>query len=179
MPEFEALHPFFDGNGRLGRLLIPLFLCEKEILSRPMFYMSEHLEANRDAYYARLRAISSQGDWTGWVHFFLDALIKQAGVNQEKAQSILALYNRLKDEVVDMTHSQYGVRALDALFERPIFQSTSFIEQTDIPGPSARRLLRAFRDVGLLKTLVEGKGRRTGRYAFRELINIAEGAEVV
>ena len=67
----------------------------------------------------------------------------------------------------------------DKLDSTEVFQSTSFIEQMDIPGPSARRLLRAFRDVGLLKTLVEGKGRRTGRYAFRELINIAEGAEVV
>ena len=76
--EFEAIHPFLDGNGRLGRLLVPLFLHSKGLLARPNFYMSEYLESHRDEYYARLLAISRDDDWTGWVGFFLKGLIAQA-----------------------------------------------------------------------------------------------------
>ena len=70
--QFELIHPFKDGNGRIGRLIIPLFLFQKRALASPMFYLSEYLESQRDLYYARLRAISQDGDWTGWIAFFLD-----------------------------------------------------------------------------------------------------------
>ena len=72
--EFEALHPFLDGNGRLGRMLVPLFLWQAELIRAPVFYMSAHLEAHRDAYYDRLLAVSRDDDWTGWCHFFLEAI---------------------------------------------------------------------------------------------------------
>lgn len=68
--QFELLHPFKDGNGRIGRILIPLFLYQKRALSQPMFYLSEYLEHHREEYYQRLRAISSEGDWNGWIGFF-------------------------------------------------------------------------------------------------------------
>lgn len=67
--QFELLHPFKDGNGRIGRILIPLFLYQKKALSQPMFYLSEYLESHRDEYYARLKAISAEGDWNGWIAF--------------------------------------------------------------------------------------------------------------
>ena len=76
--EFESLHPFLDGNGRIGRMLIPLFLFEKKLLREPMFYISAYLEANRDEYYDRLLAVSRDGDWTGWCAFFLGAIQQQA-----------------------------------------------------------------------------------------------------
>lgn len=72
--EFEALHPFLDGNGRLGRMLVPLFLWQAELIRAPVFYMSAHLEAHQDTYYDRLLAVSRDNDWTGWCHFFLDAI---------------------------------------------------------------------------------------------------------
>ena len=73
--QFELLHPFKDGNGRIGRILIPLFLYQKRVLSQPMFYLSEYLESHRDEYYARLKGISAEGDWNGWIAFFLRAMI--------------------------------------------------------------------------------------------------------
>ena len=72
--QFELIHPFKDGNGRIGRLLIPLFLYQKKALKSPMFYVSEYMESNREEYYSRLKGISRDGDWTGWVEFFLDAV---------------------------------------------------------------------------------------------------------
>ena len=79
--EFEALHPFLDGNGRLGRMLIPLFLFERKLLAAPTFYLSAYLEARREEYYDRLLAVSRDGDWTGWCVFFLGALTAQAESN--------------------------------------------------------------------------------------------------
>jgi len=76
--EFEAIHPFLDGNGRLGRLIVPLFLMEKGLLAGPNFYISAYFEANRDEYYDRLLRVSSNDDWTGWCIFFLTAVIEQA-----------------------------------------------------------------------------------------------------
>ena len=82
--EFESLHPFLDGNGRIGRILIPLFLYDRKLLHAPMFYLSEYLEANRQQYYDGLLAVSRDDDWTGWCVFFLRAIQKQAAENETK-----------------------------------------------------------------------------------------------
>ncbi|RME21153.1 MAG: Fic family protein [Deltaproteobacteria bacterium] len=176
--EFEALHPFLDGNGRLGRMLIPLFLWQRGLIRQPMFYMSAYLEANRDAYYERLLAVSRDGDWTGWCAFFLAGVQQQARDNQEKAQAILQLYEGLKPQVVEWTHSQYAVGALDWLFSRPIFKSTDFVRDSQIPNPTARRLLTVFKNNGLVKEISPGRGRRAAVLTFPRLLNIAEGQEV-
>ncbi|WP_081859005.1 Fic family protein [Desulfohalovibrio reitneri] len=104
--EFEALHPFEDGNGRLGRMLIPLFLYQRKLLSSPDFYMSGYLEENRDEYLECLRAVSRDDAWTDWCIFFLKGITEQANANDRKARAILQLYERLKTHVVDVTHSQ-------------------------------------------------------------------------
>jgi Fic family protein len=176
--EFEAIHPFLDGNGRLGRLTVPLFLYANRLLSRPNFYLSDYLESHRDEYYERLLAVSRDDDWTGWVEFFLKALIAQAQANQTKAQAIHALYRDRKDWITDVTHSQYGVRALDWMFARPIFKASDFAETADIPRPTANRILRVVREQGLLAELQPASGRRAGILAFSELLNIAEGRDV-
>src|SRR5262249_2511486 len=126
--EFESLHPFLDGNGRIGRMLIPLFLFDRKLLHAPMFYLSEYLEAHRQEYYDRLLAVSRDGDWTGWCRFFLQALQTQAAENENKARRILDLYQRRKDWIVERTHSQFAIRALDFLFGTPIFNTSDFIE---------------------------------------------------
>ncbi len=175
--EFEAIHPFLDGNGRLGRLLIPLFLKSKGLLSQPNFYLSEYLESHRDEYYDRLLAVSRNDDWTGWCVFFLNAIIEQAGINQGKAQDIHALYNRRKEWVVEETRSQYGGRALDWVFSRPIFRASDFVAHADIPEPTAKRILRLMRERGLLREMQPASGRRAAVLAFPELLNICEGRE--
>ncbi len=176
--EFEALHPFADGNGRLGRMLIPLFLFKKRLLSSPDFYMSGYLESNREAYQESLRAVSRDDAWTEWCVFFLQGIAAQAGENERKARAILALYERVKTQVADLTHSQHAIRAVDFLFQHPIFSAPHFTQHSDIPRPTAARILGVLREGQLLHTLREGKGRRHGIFIFRELINIAEG-EVV
>ncbi len=131
--EFEALHPFLDGNGRLGRMLIPLFMYYTRLIQQPMFYISAFLETNREAYYERLLAISRDNDWTSWVAFFLTAVIEQAGDNLSKANAILELYNTMKTRFAEITRSQYAIHALDWVFERPIFKSPDFIASASIP----------------------------------------------
>jgi len=177
--EFEAIHPFLDGNGRLGRLLVPLFLVEKGLLGSPNFYISAYIDAHRDAYYERLLAVSRDDDWTGWCRFFLTALIEQSRRNEDKARAILALYRDRKDWIAQATHSQYAVRALDWIFARPIFKSSDFVETAGIPRPTANRIVRVLREQGMLRDLRPAAGRRAAILAFGELINIAEGREVI
>ena len=176
--EFEAIHPFLDGNGRIGRLIVPLFMVSKGLLSYPHFYISEYLSIHRDEYYQRLMAVSRDDDWTGWCAFFLSAVTEQARMNQSKAQSILDLYNERREWIVEKTHSRYGGRALDWIFNSPIFRTSDFAEKVDIGKPTANRLLRVLRDNGLLKVLRPSSGRRPAILAFSELLNIAEGQDV-
>jgi Fic family protein len=176
--EFEALHPFTDGNGRLGRMLIPLFLFQQKLLASPDFYMSGYLEANRDEYQERLRAVSREGNWTQWCAFFLRGVRLQAAENERKARAILKLYDRLQAQVVELTHSQHSIRAVDFIFETPIFTAPSFTNYSKIPKPTAARILNVLRNHKLLLPVRHGKGRRAGIYAFRELLNIAEGKEL-
>jgi len=177
--EFEALHPFKDGNGRLGRMLIPLFLFQRKLLSSPNFYMSGYLEHNREEYQERLRAVSRDGAWTDWCVFFLHGLCEQADGNEKRARAILDLYDRVKMQIADLTHSQHAIRAVDFLFHTPVFSAPTFLAHADIPKPSAARILALLRDANILHTLEEGKGRRAGIYAFPELLNVAEGSHVL
>ena len=176
--EFEALHPFLDGNGRLGRMLVPLFLWTHDLIRSPMFYISAYFEARRSAYYDGLLAVSRDDDWTGWCRFFLEAVRAQAEDNLTKTSGILDLYEDMKDRVAKMTRSQYATRALDWIFERPIFRSTDFMAAADIPRPSAQRILGVLREGGILRVIVPGSGRRATVLVFPALLNIAEGQEV-
>ena len=176
--EFEALHPFLDGNGRLGRMLVPLFLWQCGVISRPMFYISAWFEARRDAYYERLLAVSRDDDWTGWCRFFLEAVRAQAEENLVKARGILTLYEDMKGRVAEVTRSRYAIHTMDWIFERPIFNSSNFVATAAIPDRTARRLLVALREHGILQVFRTGNGRRGNILIFPELLNIAEGREV-
>jgi Fic family protein len=176
--EFESLHPFLDGNGRLGRMFVPLFLYSIKALQSPMFYISAYLEARRDIYYEQLLSISRDSDWTGWCCFFLEALTEQAKENHQKATDILSLYEAEKTRIVELTRSQYAVKALDFLFMRPIFQTPAFVLEGEIPEHTAKKMLKTLRDNGFLRVLREPRGRRPAVFAFRELLNVAEGSDV-
>jgi Fic family protein len=172
--EFEAIHPFLDGNGRLGRLLIPLYLVHAALLASPDFYMSAYLETHRDEYYERLLAVSRDGDWTGWCVFFLTAIIEQAKSNYAKAKGILDLYQEIKDWFLAAASSQYSIQALDWFFKRPIFRTSDFVSQAPIPKPTAARLVRLARDEGLLVETRPASGRRPAILAFSKLLDIAD-----
>lgn len=173
--EFEALHPCLDGNGRLGRMLIPLFLFAKGLIHSPMFYISAYLEANRDTYYDRLLAVSRDDAWTDWCLFFLEAVQQQAQDNLTKANAILTLYNDMKPRFVDATHSQYAILALDWIVERPIFNSSDFVRSPQIPPATAKRILSVLKQEGILRVIEDGAGQRAAVLAYPALLNTAEG----
>ncbi|OGN88612.1 MAG: cell filamentation protein Fic [Chloroflexi bacterium RBG_13_46_9] len=172
--QFEIIHPFLDGNGRVGRILIPLFLVEKNLLSTPTFYISAYLEANRDTYYERLNGISKNNDWESWISFFLTGVIEQARANGETAKAILALYDMMKREIANVIKSQYSIQVLDALFELPIFSTTEFIQRSSIPKASAMRILNTLRREGIIEVMREGKGNRPAVMLFSKLLSIVE-----
>jgi Fic family protein len=172
--QFELLHPFKDGNGRIGRILIPLFLYQKRALSHPMFYLSSYLESHREEYYLALQGISRLGNWNEWIAFFLDAVKIQAKENSRKVRAIMVLYDEMKQLIHERTHSQYSIQVLDAIFNRPIFKTTDFIQETGIQKPTAMGLLRQLKAAEVLKELQAGSGRRSAVLCFPALLTITE-----
>ena len=173
--EFEALHPFLDGNGRLGRMLIPLFLWQRGLIQRPVFYISEYFEARRDAYYEGLLAISRDNDWTEWCRFFLESVRIQAEANLSKTQSILDLYNDMKDRIAKATRSFHAVRAQDWMFKQPIFSSAAFVRGAGIPRPSAHRILNELKQQDILQQILPRRGNQPSIFLFPTLLQIVEG----
>ncbi len=172
--QFELLHPFLDGNGRLGRLLIPLFLSKQGVLQSPMFYISGYLETHRQEYYDRLQALSEQRDWTGWLNFFLKAITSQSDENSGHIQAIRTLYESIKVNAIEEIRSQYFIQAIDTIFTRPYFTTTLFTEESSIPRPSAIRLLNALEELDIILQLRPASGSRPAVYSFPELLYIAE-----
>jgi Fic family protein len=177
--QFEIIHPFKDGNGRMGRILIPVFLYQRKFLHRPMFYLSEFLEEHRDEYCAALRDITEGNNWHGWVEFFLIAVESQARRNFEKAKHIQALYTNLKTEFAKLTRSQFAIGALDAFFARPILSSTSFMEMAGIQTRiTSNAILSQLKEGGIIKEIKRASGSSPAIYALPEILNIAEGRKV-
>ncbi len=177
--QFEILHPFKDGNGRIGRMLIPLLLFQRNALSRPMFYMSEYLESNRAEYYDRLLAITEQGDWHGWITFFLNAMSVQAERNLSKVRDVRDLYEETKRQVVEVTHSQFAMGAVDALFAQPIISGTAFAKNAGFANRvTANNMLRQLEAERIITRIRDGSGRTPAIYALLSLINVTEGRPV-
>jgi Fic family protein len=178
--QFEIIHPFMDGNGRIGRILIPLFLYQKKILHRPMFYLSEYLEENKDEYCQALDSISKQNNWSGWIEFFLVAIRVQAIRNTEKAKSILHLYEALKMEFQRATKSQFSQSALDAFFQQPIINTNKFMNLTGITNRTTLgKILTQLEHTGFIKLLKQASGRKSAVYALPELVHLAEGKKIL
>jgi Fic family protein len=177
--QFEILHPFKDGNGRIGRMLIPLILFQRQALSRPMFYMSEYLEEHRQEYYDRLLAITENADWHGWLVFFINGLIDQAESNLQKVRAVRDLYEDLQRRVVDITHSQYSRGAVEAFFKMPMINAPSFAKIVGFNNRvTANGMLRQLENNGIIVKIREGSGRTPAVYALPDLINLTEGREV-
>ena len=143
----------------------------------PMIYISFYFEANRDAYYEGLLAVSREGDWTGWSRFFPGAVRDQAEANLSRTRAIMEFYETMKVQVVDLTHSQYAVHVPDWVFGRPIFKSSDFVAGAGIPEPTAKRILAVLRNEGVVSVISAARGRRAAALAFPGLLNIAEGRD--
>jgi len=172
--QFEIIHPFRDGNGRIGRMLVPLILSYKKTISSPMFYVSAYFERNRDMYYERLLSITRDNDWNGWISYFLEAIIEQSNENSKKAKAILDLYEQMKKDVPAITHSQYSTKSIDAIFLQPIFSTPNFVAKTDINKVTAHKILSDLTKKDILRVTVPGKARRSTIYSFPRLLEITE-----
>lgn len=170
--EFEALHPFQDGNGRIGRMLITLLLWSSGTISEPHFYVSRYLEEHKDEYIDTMRNVSENNDWEAWCIFFLNAIEKQAVRNLEIAESIKNLYEEMKHVFSDTLSSKWSVNALDYIFTNPIFRNNRFTSKSGIPGSTAARFTRMLLDKELLRTIEESSGRRPALYAFEPLLKL-------
>ncbi|MBB6065791.1 Fic family protein [Pseudoxanthomonas broegbernensis] len=168
--EFESLHPFEDGNGRVGRMLITLMLWQGKAIAAPHFYISRYFEDNKDEYLDRLRRVSADDDWEGWCRFFLAAVEQQAIGNLEAAQAIGDFYAQMKPVFAELLSSRYAVAALDYLFTYPVFSNSRFTRTAGIPPQTAARFTRVLLQEGLLQVVREAAGRRSAMYRFEPLM---------
>ena len=168
--EFEALHPFKDGNGRVGRMLITLMLWRGGAISAPHFYISRFFEDHNDEYIARLRDVSAETDWQGWCGFFFEAVAQQAARNLEVADEIRAFYEEMKTRFAEWLASKYSVAALDYMFTLPVFRNSAFTHDAGIPQQTAARFTRVLLQEGILQTVREPAGRRSAIYRFEPLM---------
>jgi len=179
--QFELIHPFEDGNGRLGRLIIPLFLHGKNIVERPNFYLSAYLERHRDAYMAALKELNTgPGNWDHWARFFLKAVATQATEDYQRAGRMMAIYEDMKSRVVDITRSRFAVPVLDAIFEKPVFSRAHIqksLREMDRPpsAPTVGDLLKKLVQHDVLQVSRVSIGRRATIYVFGELMELLEG----
>jgi Fic family protein len=155
--QFETIHPFIDGNGRVGRLLITFLLCQREILQRPLLYLSLYLKAHRTEYYDRLMAIRTQGDWEGWIKFFLRGVFEISQSATATARAILALRERHRQAVEN-------TRLLDYLFEQPILSMRMAQNHLGCTYATARKYVEQFVEKQLLRELTGHERNRRYRY---------------
>ncbi len=168
--QFEAIHPFLDGNGRIGRLLIPIMLYQKEVLTYPLLYISEYFERNRDDYYYFLRLVDAENNWETWIKYFLISIKEQAKDTQKKIIRMLEIYKSVKDKILSF-NSIYAINLLDIIFENPITSFNNIKQKINSnSNQTIYNLLKKFEDA---KVLTEITGAQRNKiYVFDDLIHI-------
>ncbi|GET46070.1 Fic family protein [Capnocytophaga felis] len=170
--EFEALHPFKDGNGRIGRMLIPITLWKEKLLSQPHFYISGFFEENKEEYIDTMRNVSITKKWDEWIKFFLIAVEHQAVENLKIAQSIKDLYEKTKIEFSEILSSKWNMEILDFIFTYPMFRNNKFVSTTNIPNATAVLIIKKLLDNNYLILKEEASGRRAALYSFEPLMEL-------
>lgn len=169
--QFETIHPFLDGNGRIGRLLIPLYLVSNGLLNKPALYLSDFIERHKSLYYESLTFVRTQNNLAAWLKFFLTAVIETAKNGVETFKQILVLKQELDLVIVSFGKKSQNAKALiDFLYQQPIISSTDIVEPLKISKPTANLLLNDFVEKGLL---VEVTGlQRNKLYSFERYLKI-------
>jgi len=164
--QFETIHPFLDGNGRLGRLLIALLLCEQKVLREPMLYLSLYFKTHRQYYYELLNNVRMTGDWEAWLDFFAEAVIVTATQAVETAQQLLDLSNQDRDKISGLGRAAASTLQVHrALLEHPIATSGSLVEKTGITPATVNKALGHLEQLGIVKELTAQKRNRLFSYA--------------
>lgn len=170
--EFEALHPFQDGNGRIGRMLITLNLWRSGLLSQPHFYISGYFEEHKEEYIQTMRNVSANNDWDAWIKFFLVAVKHQSEKNLGIAEQIRELYEITKIEFSELLSSKWVLEILDYIFTYPVFRNNKLVKQTGIPNATALGMVKKLVENNYLKVREEASGSRAGLYSFEPLMQL-------
>jgi Fic family protein len=163
--QFETIHPFLDGNGRIGRLLITFLLVHRGVLRQPLLYLSTFLKRNRAEYYERLTAIREQGDWEGWLRFFLKGVAETADEATTTARAIVRLREEHRGLIQDRGLGMNELKLLDLLFHVPLVNVRYIEEKLGVTYFTANKLVRQFEALGLLDEVTGGKRNRQFRYS--------------
>jgi Fic family protein len=160
--QFETIHPFLDGNGRVGRLLVTFLLVHRGVLTRPLLYLSYYLKRHRAGYYDRLMGVREDGDWEGWLRFFLIGVAETAEEATGTAGAIVALRERHRADVQRLGHNGLGL--LDLLYRNPLVNSRLVMQALAVSVPTAHKLLQSFEDLGVLTEITGYRRNRLFRY---------------
>jgi len=162
--QFETIHPFLDGNGRVGRLLITLLLVEREVLARPLLYLSHYFMLHRLEYYDRLTAVRREGDWEGWIRFFLEGVKDTAAEATKTATRIFELREKHRQMVLEQNLGPRALTLLSALFRRPIVDVNRAAETMSTSFATANGVVKKMEEIGILKETTGQKRFRKYRY---------------
>jgi Fic family protein len=170
--QFETIHPFLDGNGRVGRLLITLFLVEKEVLRKPVLYLSYHFKQHKDEYYAALQGLRDKGDWENWIAFFLEGVASVANLAAGTAQKVLRLREDDRNKVLEtfQRSAATALRLLDKLYNLPVTYPGQIVSAYGVSYPTANTIVQQLEGLGILQE-VTGK-RRNRVYVYKEYMRL-------
>jgi len=164
--QFETIHPFLDGNGRIGRLLITFLLCQNAVLQKPVLYISHFFRRNRQEYYDRLQAVRDNGAWEDWLKFFLRGIAEVSREATETARQIVALRERHRG-IITSTFGRAagsGLMVFETLFRRPIISVSDVARMLSVTFPAANDLVQRFEDQGILQEITGQRRYRQFRY---------------
>lgn len=169
--QFETIHPFLDGNGRLGRLLITLLLCHGGALSEPTLYLSLYLKTHRDEYYRLLQKVRTEGDWEAWIAFFLEGVYETAQQGTESAQQILKLFNQDRDAIQEAKQSTVNMLRLHQLLQKkPIIAIDQACKELSLSFPTVTKAFGALEDLGVIQEIT---GKQRGRlFVYQQYLDI-------
>jgi Fic family protein len=164
--QFETIHPFLDGNGRVGRLLITFILCWRGVLKRPLLYLSDYLKINRQEYYDRLQSVRDDGDWEAWIRFFLEGVRSVAREASDTARQIQLLREEHRELVArEIPGTPTGLMLLDHLFRQPMVSVNYASKVVGRSYPVTNELVAKLEVLGLLREVTGGKRNRVYSYA--------------
>ena len=176
--QFETIHPFLDGNGRIGRLLITFLLCEQGLLKKPVLYLSYYFKYHRQAYYDHLQAIRQQGDWEGWLVFFLDGLAQASVQAAETARKITELQEMQRLKIMENFGRVVGngLKVFDYLFQHPLVSVEQVKTVTNTSFPAANELIKKFVESEILSEITGNKRHR--RYQYTAYLRLFDEVEL-
>lgn len=149
--QFESIHPFLDGNGRIGRLIVPLYIQSKGMLQKSCLYISDYIERNKDTYYDMLTRVRTRNDMIGWIKFFLEAVIETSKIAKEKFRRVVKLTMEMDKIVFELSvRSDNAKKVIDALYNEPVINRKKLCELTNIKESTIKNIINCFLDNNII-----------------------------